>query len=549
MSQNLHRHFISKLHHAVDGNAQLAALRECSRLALNNPVLLKEYHEVLLLFCAYPGHKKVRELAIEELNRLGQGIKNHLYNNRWQHVLAGSGLPFTELRCQYSLEMVSWLLEKFPGQVKPAEAGATATAVRQTFQSLLPGIEFERSTHGDLNLWNRIKSLSGHYFNVPSLKWLLQLIQQQQWPVLLRDQLYDNLNIFISWSLTGNSCNRSFLHWPVNNVYCQSIKKKKVNSTLIIHQPVKPSLPLSEQEKKELIGTMRASLAFYYRETDPFTYADTTAIELFELGQGLQVALIGMRKERRLSLESYVGFMAFKNGVPVSYGGGWLFGHRCKIGVNIYPPFRGAESAWLFCQVMRLYYQRYNVHRFVVKPYQFGKGNPEGLKSGAFWFYYKLGFRPVNEKIRNAAEAGWKKITAGKSYRTSLKTLKSFTASNKEWIVEKKMGVHSLAGELSSQVSSMIRQEFQGDREQAIFTCTRKMKIFLGIRSMPQLSREEISVWQNWALLWSILPGHHTWNSRQRKYWLQLFWLKTRGSERDFILAWQQYKDLWCAEA
>ena len=133
---------------------------------------------------------------------------------------------------------------------------------------------------------------------------------------------------------------------------------------------------------------------------------------------------------------------------------------------------------------MRLYYQRYNVHRFVVKPYQFGKGNPEGLKSGAFWFYYKLGFRPVNEKIRNAAEAEWKKITAGKSYRTSLKTLKSFTASNKEWIVEKKLAAHPLAGELSSKVSSMIRQEFQGDREQAIFTCTRRMKIFLGIRSV-----------------------------------------------------------------
>jgi len=548
MDQILHRHFISNLHHAVDGRAQLTALRECSQLSLNNPVLLKEYHEVLLLFCAYPGNKKVRELAVEELNRISQAIRKHQYSNRWQHILAGSGLPFTELRCQYSLEMVSWLVEKFPGQVKPAEAGATAATVRQIFQSLLPGIEFERSTHGGLNLWNRIKSLSGHYFNVPSLKWLIQLFQQQQWPALLRDQLYDNMNIFISWSLTENSWNRSFLQRPVNNVYCQSIKKKKVNSSLIIHQPVKPSVPLTEQEKQDLIGTMRASLAFYYRETDPFTYADASALELFELGQGLQVALTGMRKERRLSLESYVGFMAFKNGVPVSYGGGWLFGHRCKIGVNIYPPFRGAESAWLFCQVMRLYYQRYNVHRFVVKPYQFGKGNPEGLKSGAFWFYYKLGFRPVNEKIKKAAETEWKKITAGNSYRTSLKTLKSFTASNKEWIVEKKLAAHPLAGELSSKVSSMIRQEFQGDRERAILTCTREMRISLGIKTMPALSKEEVSVWENWALLWSILPGHHTWNNRQRKYWHLLFWLKTRGNERDFILDWQLYKDLWSTE-
>ncbi|MGB5026994.1 MAG: hypothetical protein WBO38_00730, partial [Chitinophagaceae bacterium] len=194
------------------------------------------------------------------------------------------------------------------------------------------------------------------------------------------------------------------------------------------------------------------------------------------------------------------------------------------------------------------YYQRYNVHRFVVKPYQFGKGNPEGLKSGAFWFYYKLGFRPVNEKIKKAAEAEWKKITAGDSYRTSQKILKRFTASNKEWIVERKLAADPLAGELSSKISLMIQQEFQGDRGRAILTCTRKMKISLGIKSMPQLSNEEISVWENLALLWSILPGHYTWNSRQRKYWLQLFWLKTRGSERDFILAWQQYKDLWCAE-
>ena len=43
--------------------------------------------------------------------------------------------------------------------------------------------------------------------------------------------------------------------------------------------------------------------------------------------------------------------------------------------------------------------------KFVVKPYQFGKGNPEGLKSGAFWFYYRLGFRPVRDDIREQAAA------------------------------------------------------------------------------------------------------------------------------------------------
>jgi len=31
---------------------------------------------------------------------------------------------------------------------------------------------------------------------------------------------------------------------------------------------------------------------------------------------------------------------------------------------------------------------------FSIEPYQLGKGNDEGIETGAWWFYYKLGFRP-----------------------------------------------------------------------------------------------------------------------------------------------------------
>lgn len=107
--------------------------------------------------------------------------------------------------------------------------------------------------------------------------------------------------------------------------------------------------------------------------------------------------------------------MAFKNGIPVSYGGGWILGTSCKIGVNIYPAFRKGESAWMFCQVLRLYHQNFKVSYFYVNPYQFGKGNPEGLKSGAFWFYYRLGFRPVQTDINVLSKTEWKKINTDKN--------------------------------------------------------------------------------------------------------------------------------------
>jgi len=48
-------------------------------------------------------------------------------------------------------------------------------------------------------------------------------------------------------------------------------------------------------------------------------------------------------------------FMMFKNGYPMAYGGGWLFGKRSLLGINIFESFRGGESAFVFAQLLRTY--------------------------------------------------------------------------------------------------------------------------------------------------------------------------------------------------
>ncbi|MBL7725469.1 MAG: hypothetical protein JNK27_15075 [Chitinophagaceae bacterium] len=545
MQQHLQHRLIENLRKAIYGNAVLAALEECCRRTIKNPVALKEYHEVLLFLCAYPCNAKVKQLAAEELQRLSQIIKKHHDNYRWQYTLAGSGLPFTELRCQYSMELANWLVTEFSGEIQPAEAEASPGTVKQIFQVLLPGVEFEKSTHGELNTWNRIRILSGHYHNVAALKWLLKQFYQKRWPLLIKDQLYDNLHIYLSWKLQEGIHNRSFNRWPFEKTYYQTSFKKKVSSHSIIRQPLQKPVVLSGQQKSELVSVVRISLAFYYRETDPFTYADLSAVELFDMGRGLQIALLPMQAQHRLSLESYIGFMAFKNGVPVSYGGGWIFGHHCKIGVNIYPPFRGGESAWIFCQVLRLYYQQYTIHRFVVKPYQFGKGNPEGLKSGAFWFYYKLGFRPVNEKIKIIAANEWKKIKEDRSYRTSLGTLRSLTACNKEWIVGKSPAMHPEAADLSNDITSMINWRFKGDRSKATLVCKQELRAFLMPHKLPASNEEHNSVLENWALLFASKSGIKKRKNVHRLRWFKLLETKTKGTEKEYIMTLQRYLDLF----
>jgi hypothetical protein len=291
---------------------------------------------------------------------------------------------------------------------------------------------------------------------------------------------------------------------------------------------------------------MKASLAFLYRETDPVTYADEDELVCFDMGRGLQIALIGMEPGHRLTLESYIGFMAFKNGVPVSYGGGWLFGHQCKIGVNILPAFRKGESAWLFCQVMRAYAHYGGARMFIVKPYQFGKGNPEGITSGAFWFYYKLGFRPVIETIKQQAAKEWEKIVADKKYRTSTAQLKHFATGNLAWNAFDNPLPFNDTGLLSKAITAQINKRFSGSREKAIWQGLSSMRKELGL-SKTILQPNIQKLIESWAIFTLMIPGLYSWPMKQKKQLVRLMEAKWSGAEIDYVHLLQQHSLLWKA--
>ena len=61
---------------------------------------------------------------------------------------------------------------------------------------------------------------------------------------------------------------------------------------------------------------------------------------------------------------------------------------------------------------------------FTLDPYQIGHENEEGIESGAFWFYRKLGFRSMRPELVTLAEKEEKKIATLKGYRTPARTLR-----------------------------------------------------------------------------------------------------------------------------
>ena len=116
--------------------------------------------------------------------------------------------------------------------------------------------------------------------------------------------------------------------------------------------------------------------------------------------------------------------MYFKNGVPLGYFEGLSFFERMEVGFNLYYTFREGESAWLYARTLKLFAERLGVTCFTIDPYQLGHENEEAIASGAYWFYRKMGFRPVTEDIASLSAHEEQKILERPGYRTPAATLR-----------------------------------------------------------------------------------------------------------------------------
>jgi hypothetical protein len=102
---------------------------------------------------------------------------------------------------------------------------------------------------------------------------------------------------------------------------------------------------------------------------------------------------------------------------------------RAEVGFNLYYTFREGESAWLYARLLRLFRQILGVTYFSVDPYQVGLENAEAIDSGAFWFYRKLGFRPLDAAAANLAQREEERMRRTPGYRSSRQTLKKLAHS------------------------------------------------------------------------------------------------------------------------
>jgi hypothetical protein len=500
-----------------------------------------ETTDLLLFFRAYPHSESFALKAEKACREIGALIaRSGLHKH--PEIIA-EGLSGTRLITQFSLSLLQWLNELAPDLIRIESIGADEDTQQEIIALLLPAAEreyFESSDEPTAAEW-----MKNYTIKSKPLGAILDLFHSNNFNVQIKNYLFEKLHLFVEIRLSSPVLSRSqtrgldrpfFFH---NESFIRTVNVREAIRETLLLSPV-----LSKAEVTHLIQHKRFHLAALGRETDPGTYSDPRDIQLLDMGRGMHIALYGMDPEHRLPFDAYIGYMAFKNGVPYSYGGAWMLGENAKIGVNIFPPFRGGESAWFFAQLLRAYHQQFGSLSFQVESYQLGKDNSEGLQSGAFWFYYRLGFRPESNALDQLAAREWKTMEKDRTYRTPLSVLKKLvdgdvilrltTESNGRFPISTRL--------LSLRVSQTIQSIFGGDRSKAIqamsaFFSNENGFAFHGINRPEEKKRLE-----DWLLFFLPYASDIEWTPENRNTFADLACQKIIGCDSTYARLLSTFK-------
>lgn len=516
---------------------KLFFLKTLSNFKTNSKKQFIQIHHILLCTMAYPSSKTI-------LEQTEQTVKDFILNNKETafEKLTGTGIYNSLIECNFSFNKIKFLIKKFPNQICIHSASSNTETQLSVFKVLLPYIEYSEVHHKEKNLKKFISKFNNS--QKTDLEWLVELIENSNEDEKIKSFIFDRLEIFISWKICDIKQSVSFLNGATQAIYFHNSILKKVELREIIKQKLPLPVKLNEKEKIKICDAARLTLTYLYRETEPFTHSNVNDITLFQLDRGLSIALFGSNVLKRYSLESYIGYMVFKNNIPVSYGGGWIFGERCQFGINILESFRGGESTLIICELLRVYHHYFGATNFVVKPYQFGLHNTEAIKTGAFWFYYKLGFRPQDESLKSLAKFEETEKIKNPKYKSPVKNLKKYTQSNIELILSSHSYPNFDAEMISKKITTFINTNFNGNRKLAENTCYKKLINNILINT-NKWNKETIEFAKQYALLFHIKPDNEKWQQKYKKEIIQFIELKTAATEIEWIKYSQKFNAYW----
>lgn len=394
---------------------------------------LIESHEQQLFHRAYPRNQNEVRRAESQLKRIASHVTRLQDSEGDLTPLDApevSGIAGRSVTSNFSYALVRWLVARFPNQVSiDWDWFDSEDQFGTTMRRFLPLLAEDAMVEAHVPYREWLDCARGRQNEVA---WIIDRFESLRLNDRQKAELYDSLKLHVTWEFGWRS-SRTGMRLPTRKTFFHDaplIKRRDVSLVKELSAPAIPVKKLSQAEGQKALDFARETSAVRYRELHGFTFGDPSRVVKADLGRGTEVFVIGVPAEYRLPLRAYHAAIIFKNGVPVAYFEGLSLCERMESGFNLYYTFREGETAWLYARILRLMRQLVGVTVFSIDPYQLGHENEEGIESGAFWFYRKLGFRPVKPEILKLTLAEEKKMATNPSHRTSARTLRKLAAGH-----------------------------------------------------------------------------------------------------------------------
>jgi hypothetical protein len=503
---------------------------------------LIRFHETLLFLRAHPHGpavlRKVESILssfaarVELLRASGADLYPFDY-------IESSGIAGTSLKGDFSYEIVLWLARNFPSDVSFDWGGyENAYNLGLTLPRLLPLLEEDSLVEANIpySLW--LKAAQGR--DRRDVAWLLDRFDRLPVSDAEKRELYGSLRLKVVWKVRDYRATRTGNKRPVRKVFYHSgplLRRSDVSLPAALASPPARLERLSGSQGQGIIDLTCAATTVRYRELYGITHGDAGQVARARVGRGVEIFLWGLAPDRRLPLRGYHAGITLKNGVPINYIEGITLFERMEVGFNTFYTFREGESAWVYAQALGLLRQVTGAACFSVDPYQIGHNNEEAIESGAFWFYRKLGFRPMNAELTRIVEAEERKIAADRGHRTPARTLRRLAESGMIFETDPRTRgdwdrFH--IRRLGLAVQRRMAQEFDGDARRIREASVSEVAAALGAR-WERWKEAERRAFGNLALILALVPDLGEWSKGEKQRAISAIRAKAGPQESDYL--------------
>ncbi len=536
------------------GERKRALLARLERARLGSAGAVEALHDLLIFLRAYPDDAPLLEL-VERM--LGAFARRPDFR-RHREALADTGIAGTTIDFPFFAETAWRLAERFPTNL---EIDWNAVDAPERIERWLPFVAHPAEAPGlDEIAWSPKEWLDrmrgGDRGNSPLSPpqtggaFFLRRLRTAIPDSHLFERVVDDLGLFyrLAPALAAPATPaRTLEHFAGTRPVFQRAPLRRGRPDLVRElaegalQPLRIE-ELSGRRAGRALELARDAMVTRSRDLDAFAYGSADDVRLVTWEDGLQFAVIGVRPERRLLLESVYAFLTIKNGVPAGYVlNSALFG-SAEIAFNVFENFRGVEAAQVYARALATVQLIFRADAFTIYPYQLGDGNDEALDSGAWWFYQKLGFRPHAPQAVALMRRELERQRRDPASRSTRATLARLARENmflhlgrerRDVIGEVPLpAVGVAATELLSRRFSAEghRGDDRGDQ-----ACAAEARARLAMRSLSGWSASERAAFHHWAPVVLLLRGVEDWSASDRAALARVIRAKGGRRESEFV--------------